>query len=273
MGGLGYGGYAVLQNIQRVGLAPLPEAPDVIAVAPEIPALGAGEPADAPPSASDYFGNGALAAVYAPEERGAPLYRDGPISAIDPKEYGVYAGAGTQVAPRISEADARDRAGRAPAHRQRRRRDPPGRARAEIASLPISSAMAARLAELKAEAKEAPDSTPEARAASPCRRRARPGSACATPIARSSAKGILAPGERYVLPERVIRGTLHAGNAGDDLSARRRRALWPARPARRGGEEPVPRARGCPPRASPEADPATVLVAGGRGCAQRAAAD
>ena len=29
--GLGYGGYALLQDIQQVGFAPLPEAPEVVA--------------------------------------------------------------------------------------------------------------------------------------------------------------------------------------------------------------------------------------------------
>ena len=101
--GLSYGGYALLQDIQRVGFAPLPEAPAVVAQAPEIgaPTLGAPDLAapdlGAPeriirPTARDYEGGGALAAALPPPDMAlAPRpRRDGPISAIDPNRASVF---------------------------------------------------------------------------------------------------------------------------------------------------------------------------------------
>lgn len=269
MGGLGYGGYAVLQNIQRVGLAPLPEAPDVIAVAPEIPGPGAGDTADAPPSPSDYLGNGALAAVYAAEERGVPLYRDGPISAIDPKDYGVYAGAGPEVAPRIAENEPGTHPGSPPpidsaddAIRAARERE------AEIAA--AQREMAERLAELKAEAAASVPEGPRGIAIQVTGKawiRVRNGDRA---IIR---EGILEAGERYVLPERVLRGTLRAGNAGDVYVLVDGKPFGPL--GRPGG---VVKNLSLAPedirREHAEADPASVLVAGGAEApGPRAAAD
>lgn len=91
VGGLSYGGYALLQDIQRVGFAPLVEAPDIVAEAPAIDAPRI-EPDFTRPDASAYSGDGALAGL-APSELPKPLHlrRDGPISAIDPSTYGVFA--------------------------------------------------------------------------------------------------------------------------------------------------------------------------------------
>jgi hypothetical protein len=89
--GLGYGGYALLQDIQRVGFAPLPEAPEVVAEAPLItpPAIDGGFLRR--PDADAYQGDGVLA-VAAPAEFPPPSIptRDGPISAIDPATSGVF---------------------------------------------------------------------------------------------------------------------------------------------------------------------------------------
>ncbi|MHA1527420.1 MAG: helix-turn-helix domain-containing protein [Alphaproteobacteria bacterium] len=89
--GLGYGGYALLQDIQRVGFAPLPEAPEVVAKAPLIspPALEGGLLRR--PDANAYQGDGVLAAI-APAELPPPALpaRDGPISAIDPATSGLF---------------------------------------------------------------------------------------------------------------------------------------------------------------------------------------
>ncbi|MEM7544608.1 MAG: RodZ domain-containing protein [Pseudomonadota bacterium] len=91
--GLGYGGWSVLQNLQRVGFAPLPSAPEVLVRAPDIfaPSEGvvarteAAEPADQE--------RVSLAALYADQEVVAPTVvpRDGPISTIDPARAGIYA--------------------------------------------------------------------------------------------------------------------------------------------------------------------------------------
>ncbi|MEM7505352.1 MAG: helix-turn-helix domain-containing protein [Pseudomonadota bacterium] len=100
IGGLSYGGYALLQDIQRVGFAPLVEAPDIVAEAPaiDIPQV---DPEFARPDASAYSGDGALAGL-APSELPKPLHlrRDGPISAIDPSTYGVFARPEVDTPPR-----------------------------------------------------------------------------------------------------------------------------------------------------------------------------
>ena len=90
--GLTYGGYALLQDIQRVGFAPLPEAPTVVADAPEIEMPQVDTASIARPDASAYEGGGALAATPAPVALPpvAALRRDGPISAIDPRAAGMF---------------------------------------------------------------------------------------------------------------------------------------------------------------------------------------
>ncbi len=89
--GLGYGGYALLQDIQRVGFAPIPEAPTVMAEAPLITTPVTDETI-ALPEASDYQGGGIFAAVAMPVPLQSldELRRDGPISAIDPQTVGVF---------------------------------------------------------------------------------------------------------------------------------------------------------------------------------------
>ncbi len=91
IGGLGYGGYSLLQSIQRVGFAPLPEAPEVVAKAPLIaqPSIDSGLLRR--PDANVYQGDGVLAAI-TPAELPPPALptRDGPISAIDPATSGIF---------------------------------------------------------------------------------------------------------------------------------------------------------------------------------------
>ncbi len=89
--GLGYGGYALLQDIQRVGFAPLPEAPDVVAEVPLITAPSVEHGLLLRPDGDAYQGDGALPAT-TPVELLPPTLpaRDGPISAIDPATSGVF---------------------------------------------------------------------------------------------------------------------------------------------------------------------------------------
>jgi hypothetical protein len=94
IGALGYGGWSVLQEVQRVQLAPIEQAPAVVA---EIDPLGnvSGEPAlvrSAPEVVADAGTDGqaavdALDRLYQPEALDVPVLtsRDGPISAIDPR--------------------------------------------------------------------------------------------------------------------------------------------------------------------------------------------
>ncbi|MEM7177929.1 MAG: RodZ domain-containing protein [Pseudomonadota bacterium] len=92
LGGVSYGGYAVLQDIQRVGFEPLVEAPDIMSEAPAI-AIPNDDPGFTAPDASAYLGSGALAGIEVPPPfpEDPSSRRDGPISAIDPQRYGVFA--------------------------------------------------------------------------------------------------------------------------------------------------------------------------------------
>ncbi|MEM6972301.1 MAG: helix-turn-helix domain-containing protein [Pseudomonadota bacterium] len=92
IGGVGYGAYTVLQDIQRVGFVPLPDAPAVVADAPEIDAP-VFEVAEAPairrPDARDYADGGALMGLGLADAARFAARRDGPISAIDPAAAGI----------------------------------------------------------------------------------------------------------------------------------------------------------------------------------------
>ena len=93
VGGLGYGAWSLLENIQRVDFAPLPQAPDALAAAPDLDAMTRIARAGAVPA--PIIDAAALAAVYAMQEVAPPRLemRDGPISALDPARSGVYAAA------------------------------------------------------------------------------------------------------------------------------------------------------------------------------------
>lgn len=92
IGALSYGGYALLQDIQRVGFAPLPQAPTVVVDAPSIGTPEVDTASLPRPAAEDYAGGGALAEVVLPAELAAAgrAGRDGPISAIDPADAGLF---------------------------------------------------------------------------------------------------------------------------------------------------------------------------------------
>jgi cytoskeletal protein RodZ len=94
LSGLGYGGWLVLQNIQRVQFAPVEDLPVAVAevdplATPEMTALQ--EPAltdlASPVAAAD------LAELYRQQELEVPILvpRDGPIAALDPDATGVLA--------------------------------------------------------------------------------------------------------------------------------------------------------------------------------------
>jgi hypothetical protein len=95
--GLGYGGWSVLQEVQRVNLAPVDQAPVVVAeidplaeVSAEAPTTG--QPEDPVVTAdAGTVGNAALERLYRPEALDVPVMeaRDGPIAAIDPRITGL----------------------------------------------------------------------------------------------------------------------------------------------------------------------------------------
>lgn len=107
IGGLGYGGYALLQDIQRVGFAPLSQAPEIIADAPLIAPPPVEPAVTAAPDPAVYEGDGILLAA-APSELPPPELpaRDGPISAIDPDSSGLFAPARAAAAESPAEPRA-----------------------------------------------------------------------------------------------------------------------------------------------------------------------
>lgn len=101
IGAIGYGGWSVLQEVQRVQLAPIDQAPAVVA---EIDPLG-NVKTDAPlvrsaPAAGQEIAEGGatpdpLDRLYRPQALDVPVLtaRDGPIAGIDPRQNGVLASA------------------------------------------------------------------------------------------------------------------------------------------------------------------------------------
>lgn len=94
IGGLGFGGWTVLQDIQRVEFAPVNQTPGVVA---NVNAIGAPETEAADPTnitvtmASPK--SDPMEQLYRPQELALPQLepRDGPISAIDPNKVGALA--------------------------------------------------------------------------------------------------------------------------------------------------------------------------------------
>ena len=94
--GLGYGGWSLIQEIQRVQVTPVEQAPEIVAELDPISPLptpaaeATPETADAPRAAPD-----ALARLYRPRALETPILvaRDAPISTIPPGAVGALAGA------------------------------------------------------------------------------------------------------------------------------------------------------------------------------------
>jgi len=95
IGAIGYGGWAVLEEVQRVTVAPVESAPEAVAQ---------GDPLDGVTfeTESDMSGTAGVAAaapdaldrLYRPQALETPVMvaRDGPIAALDPAEIGALAG-------------------------------------------------------------------------------------------------------------------------------------------------------------------------------------
>lgn len=92
--GIGYGGWVVLQDIQRVEFAPVDQDPALSDEMPQIAAPGAGV---TPPVAGESDGaiptrRSILEQLYRPQDLELPkvALRDGPISEIDPDRSGLF---------------------------------------------------------------------------------------------------------------------------------------------------------------------------------------
>lgn len=195
VGGLGYGGYALLQDIQRVGFAPLPEAPAVVADAPAISAPEL-EIASLPrPDATVYSGGGALAQVALPSDLPpAHVRRDGPISAINPATSGIF-----RVA-REEEAESEVAAAAPGFDHSAEGIRPPAPVAMMVSTIveePATAAMAADVPQ-----------TVTLRATDKAWVRVRDGDDVVV------FEGILTPGQSFEIPERLTAPVLRAGNAG-----------------------------------------------------------
>jgi cytoskeletal protein RodZ len=102
VGGLGYGGWSILQEVQKVQFAPVEQAPIVVA---EVDLLAGGERPIAEEGEQVAFeapSTEALDRLYRPEALEVPIMvaRDGPIAALNPNQVGTLANAtGTTSTP------------------------------------------------------------------------------------------------------------------------------------------------------------------------------
>jgi hypothetical protein len=100
IGAIGYGGWSVLREVQRVQLAPVDEAPSVVAQIDPLDGAKAADPQAVvkEPEAAVAENQSApdlMDRLYRPQELDVPVLvsRDGPIAAIDPRAGGPVAGA------------------------------------------------------------------------------------------------------------------------------------------------------------------------------------
>jgi len=200
--GLGYGAFALMENFQRVGFEPLPQAPEVVASAPEILRPATIDVPDETLSAEVYGSNGALAHALSPAELPRIARRDGPISSIDPLNYGAFARAEPMpsdadplAAPEIRSVDDAIRAAEAAARGGDTRREGVEQANA---------------------AAQTPDEALRGEAETGVAIRVTDTSWLRVRGADGAVifEGILGPGDRFDLPERLSGATLRAGNAG-----------------------------------------------------------
>ncbi|OOY11428.1 helix-turn-helix domain-containing protein [Thioclava marina] len=100
-GGIGYGGWTVLQEVQRVQLAPVDQAPGVVADLDPLDSVEEGpQMAQADDTLPVIAQPERTSRIYRPAVLDAPVLisRDGPIASIDPNATGALAGTGMGAA-------------------------------------------------------------------------------------------------------------------------------------------------------------------------------
>jgi len=112
---LGYGGWSILTEVQRVQFAPVEQAPDVLSDLDPVQAMPGGTLPQAPELVSTSpRANEGLDRLYRPEALDVPVLvaRDAPISTLNPAEVGTFAGtgAGTTTTAPATAGSAEDRA-------------------------------------------------------------------------------------------------------------------------------------------------------------------
>jgi cytoskeletal protein RodZ len=183
--GIGYGGWSVLQQVQKVQLTPVDQTPGVVAqMEPLAPAAPAGNETAglAPPPAE------ALDRLYRPQALEVPVLtaRDGPIATLDPRSIGTLAevAAARPAPPRAVAAAAPPPSGPAVAPAPNAAPDAPVRVIADAAPEVVMFAVRPSWVRVRA--------------------------ADGTVLFEK----ILDAGERYVLPQTEEPPRLRAGNAG-----------------------------------------------------------
>ncbi len=96
-GGIAFGGWTMLQEVQKVNLAPVDQAPGIVAQLDPLAGVGAGQAAAGSgfeDVALTLPGSDALDRLYRPAALDVPVLvaRDGPIAAIDPRTVGALGG-------------------------------------------------------------------------------------------------------------------------------------------------------------------------------------
>lgn len=223
MGGLGYGGYALLQDIQRVGFAPINQAPAIVAEAPNITMPDPVTSALPLPEPDDYRDGGIMAAMAAPMllQPIDTLRRDGPISAIDPRTAGVFPlpeeeqSAAAELAARIDSVDDAIRFAALFGGVDENTLDASGTARAGQ-GIAGADMLAAELIGMAVNEMEAGEHAVEVVAGAGAIMLHAAEDAWVRVRERDNVifEGILGAGDRYELPPRIDAPILRAGNAG-----------------------------------------------------------
>ncbi|WP_435167326.1 helix-turn-helix domain-containing protein [Falsirhodobacter sp. 1013] len=90
IGGIGYGGWSVLKEVQRVQLAPVDHAPEVVAEMDPLQGVATDVATDVLPAAGDVPKTDLMTRLYRPRDQALDVpvlvARDGPIAAIDPRQ-------------------------------------------------------------------------------------------------------------------------------------------------------------------------------------------
>lgn len=107
MGGIGYGGWSVLQEVQRVQLSPVDQTPVVLSdLDPLQSAVQSADRSDVAGAGAGVFtppGTEAMDRLYRPQALDVPVLiaRDAPISTLDPSTVGAFADAAKPDLPQI----------------------------------------------------------------------------------------------------------------------------------------------------------------------------
>ena len=102
IGGIGWGGYAVLQEVQRVQVAPVEQTPVVLS---DLDPLDSVTPQAAPDGPTIETPRAdALDRLYRPQALDVPVLvaRDAPIATLDPREIGTFAAPSPEAAPSVA---------------------------------------------------------------------------------------------------------------------------------------------------------------------------